>query len=69
MNDDYYYMVGKPVDASDVRAYRVDKMKNTALLHAPAEREPANFSTEDYSVRIFDMFEGETQEVELSWQR
>ena len=66
LNDDYYYMVGKPVDASDVRAYRVDKMKNTALLHAPAEREPANFSTEDYSVRIFDMFEGETQEVELS---
>ena len=65
-NNDYYYMVGKPSDSSEVRAYRVDRMKNASQLHIPAEREPADFSIEQYSARIFDMFSGETQEVELS---
>jgi predicted DNA-binding transcriptional regulator YafY len=41
-------------------------MKNASQLHIPAEREPADFSIEKYSTRIFDMFSGETQEVELS---
>ena len=65
-NNDYYYMVGKPSDSSEVRAYRVDRMKNASQLHIPAEREPADFSIEKYSTRVFDMFSGETQEVELS---
>ena len=65
-NNDYYYMVGKPSDSAEVSAYRVDRMKNVSQMHLPAEREPADFSIDKYSNRIFDMFSGETQEVELS---
>jgi predicted DNA-binding transcriptional regulator YafY len=65
-NNDYYYMVGKPSDSSCIRAYRLDRMRNITQLHVPAEREPADFNIEQYSARVFDMFSGDTQEVELS---
>ena len=65
-NNDYYYMLGKPSDSSEIRAYRVDRMKNASQLHIPAEPEPADFSLDRYSSRVFDMFSGETAEVELS---
>jgi predicted DNA-binding transcriptional regulator YafY len=65
-NNEYYFMVGKPSDSSEVKAYRVDRMKNAVQLHIPSEREPADYSIDKYTSRIFDMFSGETQEVELS---
>lgn len=64
-NHDFYYMLGKPADESDVRAFRIDMMRNVSASHFPSEHEPKNFAIENYSERVFDMFSGDLTEVEL----
>ncbi|MBQ0017776.1 MAG: WYL domain-containing protein [Clostridiales bacterium] len=64
-NNDYYYMLGKPIDDDKVRTYRVDRMRDTLLYEDKAEPRPADFNLEKYSGRVFDMFTGTTTEVEL----
>ena len=65
-NNDYYYMLGKPSDSHEIRAYRVDRMKHTTQLHIVSEPAPKDFSIDEYSSRIFDMFSGDTTTVELN---
>ncbi len=64
-NNDYYYMLGKPVDADEIRTYRVDRMRDTLTCDEKAELRPAAFNLEKYSGRVFDMFTAATAEVEL----
>ena len=65
-NNDYYYMLGLPSDSDEVRSYRVDRMKDTALSQFPAKQAPADFDLSNYSGRVFDMFTGKTTDVILS---
>lgn len=64
-NNDYYYMLGKPIDDDCIRTYRVDRMRDTLTCDEKAEPRPASFNLEKYSGRVFDMFTGTTAEVEL----
>ncbi len=64
--NDYGYVLGRTVGSFDIGIYRIDLMRNVSQLRLPAEREPADFSIDDYSSRIFDICEGDLCEVELS---
>ena len=59
-------MLGLPSDSDEVRSYRVDRMKDTALSQFPAKQAPADFDLSNYSSRVFDMFTGKTTDVILS---
>ena len=65
LNRDAYYMVGKPSDSSELAAYRVDRIKNAVQTRISSEQQPADFSIDKYSSRIFDMFTGNVTDVEL----
>lgn len=64
-NNDYYYMLAMPTGESEVRPYRVDRMKNTELTELKADTKPADFRADKYSGRVFDMFGGEPTEIKL----
>lgn len=64
-NNDYYYMLGKASGEEKVKAYRVDRMKNTVVTDAKSDPEPNDFKLEKYSSRVFDMFAGEPAEIKL----
>lgn len=64
-NNDYYYMLGMPEGEEKVRAYRVDRMKNTAATEEKSKPEPTDFKLDKYSSRVFDMFAGEPAEIRL----
>lgn len=64
--NDYGYMLGRAAGSFEISVYRIDLMKNVSQLRVPAEREPSNYSVDDYMSRIFDIEDGEMTEVELS---
>lgn len=64
--NDYGYMLGRVAGSFAISVYRIDLMRNATQLRIPAEREPADFSIDDYASRIFDIEAGELTEVELS---
>lgn len=64
-NDDFYYVVGWSDKRQCMAAYRVDRMKNPALLNERAAEKPAGFKIADYSSKVFEMFEGEEVTVKL----
>lgn len=65
-SDDNCYMIGKPISESALQHYRVDKIRNITQLHEHADPTPADFDLDNYTSRVFDMFNGEKREVELS---
>lgn len=64
-NNDYYYMLAMATGESIVKPFRVDRMKNTAVLATDADKQPVDFKLEKYSSRVFDMFGGEPAEISL----
>lgn len=64
-NGDYYYCVGFSRSHDKVVTFRVDRMKNVVTTESTAIPPPASFNVEDYYTGIFDMFDGDSIEVEL----
>ena len=65
-NEDYYYVVGWSDKHKNVSVFRVDRMSRTEVMDEKAVKRPKGFNLDDYSMPIFDMFEGyERVPVEL----
>ena len=64
-NDDFYYVVGWSEKHDNVSTYRVDRMDSPYIIDEKAVPEPADFRLEDYSRRIFEMYDGEPVQVKL----
>ena len=57
-NEDYYYVVVWSDKHENVSVFRVDRMYHPELLDEKAVKRQDDFNLDDYSMPIFDMFEG-----------
>lgn len=57
-NEDYYYVVGWSDKHENVSVFRVDRLYQPEILDEKAVKRPDGFNLDDYSMPIFDMFEG-----------
>lgn len=64
-NDDFYYVVGWSEKHENVSVFRVDRMDRVTVTEKKAVPRPKDFSINDYSQRIFEMFDGEAVTVKL----
>ena len=64
-NEDYYYVVGWSDKHANVSVFRTDRLYKPEILAAKAVARPKGFKLEDYSKRIFEMYDGEPVEVSL----
>lgn len=66
-DDEKYYLIGYDSDENRIKHFRVDKMTNTKI--APEKRvgkqEFDKLNMSDYVNRMFGMFDGEVEKVEL----
>ena len=67
-NNDYYYMIGIAGGETNIRSFRVDRMRNIEMTDKKSEPVPANFKIEHYSSQVFDMYTGRAAEIELLCQ-
>ncbi len=64
-NEDYYYVVGWSDKHGNVSTFRVDRLVKPGMIDEKAHKKPEDFDLDDYSRRIFEMFDGEPTEVTL----
>ncbi|MBR2547080.1 MAG: WYL domain-containing protein [Eubacterium sp.] len=64
-NEDYYYVVGWSEKHGNVSSFRADRLVDPVITEKRAVRKPEDFDLDDYSRRIFEMFDGEPTEVKL----
>ena len=64
-NQDYYYVVGWSDKHGDVSSFRADRIVDPVITDERAEKKPEDFDIDDYSRRIFEMFDGEPTMVKL----
>ncbi len=64
-NNDRYYLVGWSDTRKKVSAYRIDRMETPKILAKKRVPEPEDFNIQDYTDRIFWMFDGPQEDVTL----
>jgi len=66
-DDEYYYLIGYNSETSDIRHYRVDKMKSITITDLPRDGQEALkvFNPADYAKKIFGMYAGESYHVTI----
>ncbi len=64
-NDDFYYLVAYSEDKGKVITFRVDRITNLSVTNAESVPEPGGFEIEAFASQVFEMFDGNEQEVEL----
>ena len=64
-NEDYYYVVGWSEKHSNVSTFRADRLVDPVIIDKKTRRKPKDFDLDDYSRRIFEMYDGEPTEVKL----
>lgn len=64
-NEDFYYVVGWSDKHGNVSTFRVDRIVKPEITDEKAHRKPENFDLDDYSRRIFEMYDGEPTHVKL----
>ena len=64
-NEDYYYVVGWSDKHKNVSTFRVDRLVNPKITDEKAHRKPGGIDLDDYSRRIFEMYDGEPTLVKL----
>lgn len=64
-NEDYYYVVGWSDKHENVSTFRVDRLVKPEMTDEKARRKPGDFDLDDYSRRIFEMYDGEPTMVTL----
>lgn len=69
-DDENYYMLGYDAEAGKVKHYRVDKMTDISALDRPRDgrEELDRLDMSQYSKRVFGMFTGEVQTVQLRFE-
>jgi len=64
-NSDRYYMVGYSEKRQAVNTYRVDRMSGVKQISRKRLPAPADFSIQDYTDKVFWMYDGNEEEVTL----
>ena len=64
-NEDYYYVVGWSDKHENVSSFRADRLVDPEITEEKAVKKPDDFDIDDYSRRIFEMFDGEPTIVTL----
>ena len=64
-NQDYYYVVGWSDKHENVSSFRADRLVDPEITEEKAVKKPDDFDIDDYSRRIFEMFDGEPTMVTL----
>lgn len=64
-NNDRYYLVGWSDTRRKISAYRIDRMETPKILAKKRVPEPEDFSVQDYTEKVFWMFDGPQEEVTL----
>ena len=64
-NEDFYYVVGWSDKHGNVSVFRTDRLSKVEILVEDAVPEPEDFNLEDYSRKVFEMFDGEEVDVVL----
>ena len=64
-NQDYYYVVGWSDKHENVSSFRADRLVDPEITEEKAVKKPDDFDIDDYSRRIFEMFDGEPTIVTL----
>ena len=64
-NEDYYYLIGYSEKRGKVLTFRVDRITRLRILKARRVPEPEGFSVEDFTKKVFEMYDGEETEVTL----
>lgn len=64
-NEDKYYVLGHSEEREKIVTFRVDRMGIPELLEEPIQPRPDGFNPVDYTVNVFNMFDGETVTVKL----
>ena len=64
-NQDYYYVVGWSDKHQNVSSFRADRLVDPVITDERSEKKPEGFDIDDYSRRIFEMFDGEPTVVRL----
>lgn len=64
-NQDYYYVVGWSDKHQNASSFRADRLVDPVITDERAEKKPEDFDIDDYSRRIFEMYDGEPTLVKL----
>ena len=64
-NNDRYYLVGWSEERKKIAAYRIDRMETPRMLSRIRKPEPEDFCIQDYTDRVFWMYDGPQEEVTL----
>lgn len=64
-SDDFYYLIGYSEKYEKVITFRVDRIVDLEIMKESIIQEPIEFNMADYAQIVIEMFDGESQEVEL----
>ena len=62
---EHYYVVGLSEPDSEVKAYRIDKIRNITVSHHDATLAPVDFDINNYTSRVFDINSNVKENVQL----
>jgi len=64
-NDDFYYVVGYSREHENVSVFRVDRIDRVEIQADRVIKRPDDYDINNYSMQIFEMYDGETIKVRL----
>lgn len=65
-NDDKYYLIGYSEKHQGLVTFRIDRIVNLEILKEKSLPKPRNYRISDFANKVFRMYDGTLQEVELS---
>lgn len=65
-NDDKYYLIGYSEKHQGFVTFRIDRIVNLEILEEKSLPKPKNYRISDFANKVFRMYDGTLQEVELS---
>ena len=68
-NNDRYYLVGYSDKRKEVNTYRIDRMIKVKQIQKKRVQEPEDFNVQDYTDKVFWMYDGNEEEVTLRCKR
>ena len=64
-NDDKYYLIGYSEKHQGLVTFRIDRIVNLEILEEKSLPKPRNYRISDFANKVFRMYDGTLQEVEL----
>lgn len=65
-NDDKYYLIGYSEKHQGLVTFRIDRIVNLVILGEKSLPKPKDYRISDFANKVFRMYDGTLQEVELS---